>query len=235
MLVVFSPIFLAGTKIIFWYDFVAPLIFLKGKKKKILLIKKTCMKTSDCQWDAVKEETLNCVFLWKVNSNCFIMCQTATAGYLLSPKWPEFSKNPKKTSPRILNQLHQFALANVLAQFVMKLDFRSLKQQLRMVEIFYFSCIQCRESNVIYKKGQNVVFSKTIPASLLSPYNHRERVKHLILFPINVNHFCYRQRPKNCSEYFFQMPSRWLRNFEQEIIHSVLATFTLILGTLNYV
>ena len=104
-------------------------------------------------------------------------------------------------------QLHQFVLANVLAQLVMKIDFRSLKQQLRMVEIFYFSCNQCRGSNVIYEKGQNVVFSKTIPALLLSPYNHRERVKHLILFRINVIHFYYRQRPQNCSEYFFQMPS----------------------------
>ena len=123
------------------------------------------------------------------------------------PNDHEFSKNPKKISPRILNQLHQFALANVLAQLVMKIDFRSLKQQLRMVEIFYFSCNQCRGSNVFYEKGQNVVFSKTIPALLLSPYNHRERVKRLILFRINVIHFYYRQRPQNCSEYFFQMPS----------------------------
>ena len=165
------------------------------------------MKTSNCQRGVVKEETLNSVFLWKITIDCFIMCQEGTAGYFSSPKWPEFSKNPKKISPRILNQLHQFALANVLAQLVMKIDFRSLKQQLRMVEIFYFSCSQCRGSNVIYEKGQNVVFSKTIPALLLSPYNHRERVKHLILFRINVIHFYYRQRPQNCSEYFFQMPS----------------------------
>ena len=33
MLVVFLPIFVAATDIIFWYDFVAPLIFLKEKKE----------------------------------------------------------------------------------------------------------------------------------------------------------------------------------------------------------
>ena len=107
------------------------------------------------------------------------MCEKGTADYFSSPKWPEFSKNPKKTSPRTLNQLHQLALVNVLAQLVTKIDFRKLKQQLRMVEIFCFSYNQCRESNVIYEKGQNVVYRKTMPASLLSPYNHRERVKHL--------------------------------------------------------
>ena len=129
------------------------------------------------------------VFLWKITIDCFTMCEKGTADYFSSPKWPEFSKNPKKTSPRTLNQLHQLALVNVLAQLVTKIDFRKLKQQLRMVEIFCFSYNQCRESNVIYEKGQNVVYRKTMPASLLSPYNHRERVKHLSLFHINVIHF----------------------------------------------
>ena len=133
-----------------------------------------------------------------------------------SPKWQEFSKNRRKTSPGILNQLHQFASANILAQLVMKNNFRSLKQQLSMVEIFDFSCNHCRESNVIYEKSQNIMFSKTIPNSLLSPYKHRERGKHLILFRINVIYFYYRQRPKNCSEYFLQMLSWWLRNLSKK-------------------
>ena len=63
----------ADTKIIFWYDFVAPLIFLK-ENKKILLLKRILMKTSNCQKGVGKEETLNCVFLWKITIDSFIMC-----------------------------------------------------------------------------------------------------------------------------------------------------------------
>ena len=114
----------------------------------------------------------------------------------------------------------------------MKIDCRSLKQQLRVVKIFHFSCNQFRENNVIYEKGQKFVFSKTIPASLLSLYNHRERVKYLILFRINVIHFYYRQRPKKLLWILFVNVN--FRNFEQEVSHLVLATFILILGILTY-
>ena len=51
----------------------------------------------------------------------------------------------QKTLKR-LHQLHQFALANLLAQLLMKNEFRNLKQQLRMFEgIFDFLCNQCIE------------------------------------------------------------------------------------------
>ena len=73
---------------------------------------------------------------------------------------------------------------------------------------------------------------KTIPASLLSPYSHRQRVKHLILFHINVTHFYYRQRPKKLL--WILSPNADFKNFEQEVSHLVLAAFILILGTLIY-
>ena len=77
----------------------------------------------------------------------------------------------QKTLKR-LYQLHQFALANLLAQLLMKNEFRNLKQQLRMFEgIFDFLCNQCRE-----KKSLNVALSTTMQDSHFT----------LILFHVNV-------------------------------------------------
>ena len=162
------------------------------------------MKTSNCQRGVITEKTLNYVFFWKSplplfyhvpkrNGSLFIVIKMTR---VFEKPWKNFTKNPKSTLSICISKPNSW--------LVTKIDFRTWKHQLRMFEkIFDFSCNPCREINVVCQKGPNVVFSKTMPTSFLSSFNHRETVKHLILFHVNVIHFRYIQRRWDCSEYFF--------------------------------